>query len=457
MTRLTLRRFTLPCLWIAASLTAAAEEATEAQKALDEALKDLPQAPGPAPPTESPGAPGDLASRQLGPANLRLIDVSLDALFAAGSSTERDEELQRLQGGGHDPRKRGFTVQNVELSLQGAVDPFVAGEAHLIYFVEALDGESVFELEEAFLTTLALPWGLQLEAGQSFTELGRVNPQHPHQWDWQDQPVVNARFFGPDGMRGPGLRLGWLTPLPWYSEVHAGVQNANGETMASFLSSDEAFEERPIGGRPFAERDPRSLGDLVYLLRWEHGFDVTDALSSKAGLSGLHGPNATGADGLTRVYGADLVVKWRPVASDHGWPFVVLQGEALRREYFADDAIDEGDDPSDPSDDVPFSSAWFRDWGLYAQALWGFRRSWAAGFRYEVAGGEGPSGDARRADPFRDDRQRVSPLLVWHPTHFSRLRLQYNLDLARRLPGDAAHSVWLGAEILFGAHPVHSY
>ena len=38
---------------------------------------------------------------------LRLMDTSIDALFAAGGSTENDTELQNLQGGGHDP-KEGF-------------------------------------------------------------------------------------------------------------------------------------------------------------------------------------------------------------------------------------------------------------------------------------------------------------------------------------------------------------
>ena len=65
----------------------------------------------------------DLLSRQAGGGRLRLLDLSMDALFGAGTSTEDDESLQTLQGGGHDPRKRGFTVQNIELSLTGPWTP----------------------------------------------------------------------------------------------------------------------------------------------------------------------------------------------------------------------------------------------------------------------------------------------------------------------------------------------
>src|SRR5690349_17714042 len=38
------------------------------------------------------------------------INISFDALFAAGWSTA--EDVESLQTGGHDPKGRGFTVQN---------------------------------------------------------------------------------------------------------------------------------------------------------------------------------------------------------------------------------------------------------------------------------------------------------------------------------------------------------
>jgi hypothetical protein len=229
----------------------------------------------------------DLYSTQAGGARLRLIDVSLDGLFAVGTSTETDESLQSLDGGGHDPRTRGFTVQNVALSFMGAVGPSFTGEAHIVYFIDPIQGESVVELEEAFLTTQQLPFDLQIKAGTFFTEFGRLNPTHPHAWEWVDQPVINTRLFGPDGMRGPGARISWLVPLPWYSGLYAGVQNANGETMASFLANEEFIEERPFDDRPFVDRQVHTFEDLTYSLRWENGFDVSDEVGSMLGVSGL--------------------------------------------------------------------------------------------------------------------------------------------------------------------------
>ncbi|NNL68124.1 MAG: hypothetical protein HKP30_17880 [Myxococcales bacterium] len=424
------------------------------------------------------GAGGDAAypsaalwSRRMGRANVQLLDVSLNVLAAAGGSNANDDELALLQGGGHDPNQRGFTLQQLELSFLGAVDPYFTGEAHLLYFLDA-EGESRFELEEAFATTTRLPFGLEqhglaLELGHFFTEFGRHNPRHPHAWDWQDQPIVNTRFFGGDGMRAPGVRAAWLTPLPWFAEIHVGVQNAKGETNPSFLANDEVFEERPIAGRPFASSGVRGSDDLVHLLRFVNGFDLGDAFSTQIGFSGLYGPNATGNDAYTWIAGADFVLKWRPIQSHAGWPFVIFEAEAMYRRYRADDffgcfgedgACDPGETPTFLEDDV------FRDFGGYAQLLWGFRRNWAAGIRGEYATGGGDGFDAESgsfvshdADPFRSQRYRISPLLVYHPTEFSRLRLQYNYDRDQSFAGDVAHSIWAGFEFSFGAHAAHGY
>ncbi|MBI5455327.1 MAG: hypothetical protein HY956_11910 [Deltaproteobacteria bacterium] len=395
----------------------------------------------------------NVSNKETGRGNLRLIDISMDALFAVGSSTEDDETLQTLQGGGHDPRKRGFTVQNIELSLAGAVDPYLTGEAHIIYFLDPLTGETVVELEEAFMTTTALPSGLQIEAGHFFTEFGRINPRHPHAWHWQDQPVINTRLFGPDGMRGPGLRLGWLLPVSWFSELHFGAQNANGETMASFLANEEFFDERAVGNRPFVDRGVGSLKDLAYLLRLDNSFDPSENTTAKVGLSGLYGPNATGEDGDTLIYGADLVVKWRPAESERGWPFLIWETEVMKRVYKAAAYFDD----SDPADVIDLSEETLKDWGFYTQLLYGFKPGWATGLRYEYATGSGESVGGRDSDPFRDDRSRVSPLVTWMPTEFSRLRAQYNYDRADHLSDGEAHSVWLGVEFMYGAHAAHSF
>jgi hypothetical protein len=381
--------------------------------------------------------------------------VSVDVLAAAGASTEREAGIRALQGGAHDPRRRGFTLQQAELSLAGAVDPYFTGEAHVVFT------DSSVELEEAFLTTQRLPFGLQLEAGHFFTEFGRINPVHPHAWQWIDQPVVVSRLFGGDGLRNPGGRLGWLVPVPWFSEVHLGAQDPSGETAVSFLGEQGGGHDdgdaggdalgAGIGGRPMVARDVRELGDLLYLTRWENAWSIGDTLSAKVGASALFGPNASGRDGRTTVYGADVVAKWRPAQNFRGWPFLLWESELMQRDYEADRFV------LAPFPGLTLPGDTFHDWGLYAQLLYGFRYPWAAGLRYEFATGSGQSLGGRSADPLRDDRHRVSPLFAYRPTEFSRIRLQYNYDRADHLAAADAHSVWLGLEILYGSHAAHRY
>jgi len=446
------------------------------KSALDAALDESEPAGSPGG-TAAPGAPaapvgnaGDLWSRQAGPVNFRLIDISLDALTAVGTSTEREPEILRLQAGGHDPKRRGFTLQNAELLVAGAVDPFFQAQANIVYFVDP-EGETVVELEEAFFQTLSLPLGLQLEGGQSYVEFGRINPRHPHQWHWLDQPIINSRLFGPDGMRAPGFRLGWLTPLPFFSELHFGMANANGETLQSFLSSDELAEKEigRIGGRQgLHDSEVRNLGDLVYLGRWVNGGDLTDEVNIQLGMSGLYGPNGSGPRGETFVYGADLVLKWQATDSMRGWPFVLWETEIMGRRFRADRYFDPGADIVDPADDLSLGRQSLDDWGLYSQVSWGFTWRWIVGLRWEyVRAQEDAVGIDREAgavavfdresDPFRDERHRISPLITFMPTEFSRIRVQYNYDIADRLGGGDAHSIWLGVEIGFGKHPAHSY
>src|SRR5688572_27324513 len=173
------------------------------------------------------------------------MDIGLVGTFAAGGSTASDI-AGGTQLGGHDPNQRGFTVQGLEASFTGAVDPYFRGQANVLFAVDA-EGESFLELEEAFGETVSLPANLQLRAGQYLTEFGRHNPTHPHSWAFVDTPLVNGRFLGGDGLRNPGARLSWLMPTPFYSELGLSVQNSHGETASSFRSagghSHEAEEE----------------------------------------------------------------------------------------------------------------------------------------------------------------------------------------------------------------------
>ena len=410
-------------------------------------------------------APAAAAPVRAGAGTLRLIDVSFDLLTDGGASTATEEDVRGLEGGGHDPKNRGFSLVNAELTLAGVVDPYFRGDANIVFQIDEA-GETNVELEEAYLTTLDLPANLQVKAGQFFTAFGRLNPQHPHQWDFVDQPVVNSRFLGGDGVRGPGVQVAWLTPLPFFCEVTGSVQNSQGETAFSFRN--EPDEE--LAGRVLVERDVRSLQDLMYLARIRTSFDPGDEVTVVPGASALFGPNASGFDTLTQIYGVDFYLKWKPLTNDHGWPFLSWQTEAMIRRYEAGEAVfnDVDDDGLANASIADGTTAAGRetleDWGMYSQVVWGFARPWTAGFRVDYDAGEGTAYTLVPAirydsqeDPRRDRRRRYTADLTYYPSEFSKIRLQYSYDRADFLEEEDAHSVYIQGEISFGAHGAHKF
>ncbi|MBI3099404.1 MAG: hypothetical protein HYY93_14425 [Planctomycetes bacterium] len=407
---------------------------------------------------------------------LKLLDISFDSLVAAGFSSATEDELSNLQAGGHDPQARGFSVQNLELTLGGVVDSYFRGDASIVSFIDR-EGETGYEVEEAYVTTRALPYGLQLKGGQYFTSFGRLNSRHPHAWSFVDQPLVNTRFLGGDGLRGAGAQLSWLSPLPFYAEALVSVQNARGETAASFLG----VEGEELGGHPISARPVRAFHDLVTTPRVVTSYDLSDETTMVLGASGAFGPNGTGGRSATAIYGLDAYVKWKPLTNDHGWPFASLQTEWMWRNYEAGrfttpDETAPGEDipafdstgapivdaggnrltargPDTVIPGIPVRSSTLRDWGAYAQIEWGFTRNWVAGFRCDfVDGGVGNAGD-----PFRERRIRYSPNLTWYPSEFSKVRLQVNVDDTERLIDSRAYGIFLQFEYLLGAHGAHKF
>ncbi len=424
------------------------------------------------------------------------LNMSIDGLFTVGGSTAKD--LGKLQPGGHDPNQRGFSVQNIETVFEGMVDPYFRGQANLIYGLSAT-GESTFELEEAYLESLSLPGNLQLKAGQFFTEFGRHNPVHPHAWAFVDQPLINNRLFGADGMRNPGARLSWLLPTPFYSELSFTMQNSHGPNAASFRGAAHAHggEEEGIPATfRHADNDRGVLGlpDMLFTPRLATSFELTDTQTVLLGLSAAFGPNNSGAADTgsttdTQIFGADLTWKWKPANHTKGFPFVAWQTEVMLRKYQAgsfnwDEDANGGDGDGnnkvdanilvDPVTNLPAVMAreTLTDYGFYTQFTYGFRPGWVAGLRYDYVVGTRGAYEQRGlliadnetasnalTDVARDDsrgnRWRLSPNLTWYPSEFSKIRLQYNHDQRRNIGAD--HSIWLQFEFLIGSHGAHKF
>jgi hypothetical protein len=369
------------------------------------------------------------------------MNISLDGVFVLAYSSAR--HLDDIEVGDHDPQQRGFNARNTELAFDGAVDPYFEGFANIVFKLDN-DNETEVEVEEAFMQTTSLPFNLQLKGGQFFAAFGRLNPTHPHTWDFADTPLVNGLFLGPDGLRGVGTQASWTLPVPWYSQVIFASQNGRGSTGFSFRNPGE---DGMFFDRITTDREARGLQDFVWIPRFENSVNLSDTQTVLAGVSGAFGSNETGANSRTQIYGADLLYKWKSSHAEGGFPFVKWQTEFMYRRFQAGHGAD---------DSFPVAET-FHDWGLYSQVLWGFKKGWVAGIRGDYVHMQ----DSMYTDDLdRQPRWRLSANLTWYPTEFSKIRLQYNQDFLEDnffLSAREVESVFLQWEFILGAHGAHKF
>jgi hypothetical protein len=359
-------------------------------------------------PTAPTGAP---ALQSLNPDISFIADVAF-AYFTA------DEPLM---SGGHDPTVNGFTLQQLELAVSKSVDPYFRFDANLVFSLFGV------EIEEVYATTLALPGGFQMRAGQFLTRFGRINNTHPHTWDFVEQPFAIGRVFGGEGNRGLGIEASWLVPAPWYIELVASGTGAAGEATArSFYGAEDLGFETPA--------------DLQATTAIKQFFPLSTDLSLAWGLSGAFGPNPTGLGNRTDVYGTDVYLKFRPITrQSHTIVALTTEWFYRRRQVPAD--------------------VW-SDWSGYAALTYKFAPRWGTGARWELGtpavGLDGKVVDDTLDPEWDSARQRVATQVTFWPTEFSRLRLEGLADV----PGWYEHPEYAGFvafEFNVGAHGAHAF
>ena len=343
-------------------------------------------------------------------------DLSLIADFAVAAFSDEDH----LQSGAHDPQRNGFNLQAFELGFAAAVDPYFRFDSHIAFELDGVD------VEEAYGTTLGLPFRLQARLGQFLNRFGRLNATHPHSWNFSDQAFALGRVFGAENNKGLGVELSWLTPLPWFVELVGSSTMAEGDgTNRSFLNDSELRVKGPK--------------DLAYLAAAKQFFPLSDDWSLGWGLSGAFGPNPTGPRNRSAIYGSDVYLKYRPITRESALIASLTSEWFYRRRQI----------PGDIAQDV----------SSYTELFLRFAQRWATAARYEY--GTATFGVSGRSlvddlDPaWTGHRQRVSVALTRYPSEFSRFRLQVSRDMPEwRAAGWAA---FLTAELAIGAHASHAF
>ena len=369
-------------------------------------------------------------------------------LVGSYASLSRDPADYRIAGfipsGDEGPGVRGFSLGESELTVAANVDPYFFANATI-----SVLADNHIQVEEAYFKTIALPKGFVLKGGRFFSGIGYLNEVHAHAWDFIDQPLIYQALLASQFTQD-GMQLKWVAPTDTFIEL--GAEAGNG---ANF---------------PGTELNSNKLN--AYALFGHVGGDFGDSLSWRTGASWLDerandrafddgfeagAPVLNSFSGKSRTLMADAILKWAP----HGDPTVhqlKVQAEYMRREEDGQLALDS----SGASVDGPYTSV---QSGWYLQSVYQFVPRWRVGVRYDELDSGSPHIGLVATGLFNAvnfpvllpaSPRRVSAMLDWSPSEFSRLRAQYAWDEARAA-AERDHQFFLQYIYAIGAHGAHKF
>jgi hypothetical protein len=333
-------------------------------------------------------------------------------------------------GGEAGPAPEGLSLAETELTLSANVDDKFTAMLNLPVVIE--DGETVVEIEEAWVETLGLPAGLAIRMGRFFSDIGYLNDRHFHSWDFADQPLPYQAFLGNQYL-DDGLRLRWLAPTDFYLEV-------SGEVLRG--------DRYPAGGAANSGVGATTLsattgGDISISNSWQFGLSWLGADAEERASGGEDAPLLFAGD--TDLYIADFIWKWAPNGNSRQRN-LTFQAEYLWRDETGGYTLPDGSGgPWDVGQQ-----------GWYAQAVFQPFPRWRFGARIDGLSGSDP-GAAWIGTPLYppgSDPRRYSLMVDWSNSEFSRLRFQYAYDSA----GSATDNQF-GLQYIFsiGAHGAHTF
>jgi hypothetical protein len=222
---------------------------------------------------------------------------------------------------------RRFSVREIELALQAAVDPYFRGDVFLGYS----DVEGV-AIEQAFLTATALPWQVEGRLGRFIMPFGKQNLTHRHDLHTIDYPYVIQRFLGEEGLKGTGLHASKVfSPFGFYQEFIVSA--------VDHLGDDEGLTPQ--------EPSSAELSGLGYMARLRNYWDLTPNANLEISASASTGKRAQPLDvpdeinavnARQSVLGFDITYRWRPLQQGLYKSFI-LQAELMRQLNEADPTL----------------------------------------------------------------------------------------------------------------------
>lgn len=372
------------------------------------------------------------------------ISVILDGRYANFDNDPEDYELPGFALGPESGLgEKGFSVGHTELVMSANVDDKFYGK--LTIAVAEHEGATEVELEEAFIQTLGLGNGLTVKGGRFFSEIGYLNKQHAHSWDFADAPLIYRGLFG-NQLIDDGLQISYIAPTDTFLQLGAE------------LLSGSRF---PAGGRTndvgawtaFADIG----GDIGIEHSWQLGLSHWQADGIEDRQSGGHGHGGTTTEipsfsGDSKINALDFVYKWAPNGNSKNQNFK-FQAEYFDRKETGNVIMLNSGPPVETSSYDGHQKGW------YVQAIYKFKSQWQLGLRYDQLDSNNTGSDADVLGEAGLDNEghtpkRTSLALDWLPSEFSRVRLQFNKDDSYE---KSDNQVFLQYTMSLGSHGAHQF
>ena len=296
-------------------------------------------------------------------------------------------------------------LNETEISLQAAVDPYLRADFFLSFGRDPDTKKYGVDVEEGYLTTLSLPAQLQLKLGKFKEAVGKINPIHPHALPFIDMPNAYVNYFGEEGLNDEGLSLSWLVPnKKFYQELT--------------FQATSGLSESPIFYRGDNNR-------FIYLGHLKNFFTLTNNATLELGVTGITGPNDSSR--ATGIAAADLTYKWKPVQMNTyrslTWQNEFYYGHANLLQNFS-----------------------INSFGLYSMLQYQIAKRWFLTGRYDYA-----------QKPFNRSivEQAYSLTTGWYATEFS--KLEWEVKTTDDNIGTRFYQGWLRWIFVIGAHGAHQY
>ena len=351
---------------------------------------------------------------------------------------------------------QGFNLDESELVLSATVDPEFDASANF-----TLDNSGHVEVEEAWFETRQLPYGLTVRAGKMKSDIGYLNSQHPHTWDFADQNLAYDALLGGEGIDDAGLRVEWLPSLPLYTLIGGEALQGNQDVVGV---SQAALGTGSTLNAPSEKSGPRLFTAYIKVspeLGANHALELGAwglRAQQQQEAYGTPGANQYLLNGTETIYGLEAVYKYDG-GGENGHGNLKLQAEALRGQknlsvaslsgapvFASGAAVADGDNVNS------------HELAYYVQAVYGIAPRWQTGLRFDQSG-LGSALSAAGTNTDYSASKRVSAVVSWNLTEFSRLRAQ----IARADAVDASNvhqhynQYFLTYSMALGTHGAHKF